>query len=447
MFLYYNYEFIIMADFEIIWHRYNLKQNPYFTEPLTIGGSLVPIEALVGREKEKQEIISNISLGGGTRFLVIGEAGVGKTSLVNFVRAKSRNKLFFTPINEIKIQDGWTPTHLVVDVLQNIYNEIKSQGVNIQNKRLLNALEDLFELSRIVIAEDIAPETVLSINLTQVTKLYNDIIKEILSAGGYKAVIIHFNNLDNIDEIYGYDRLFNNLRDFFQNNQTIFIFVGFNLLSTIINSRPKVRQIFTNLPITVGKLSFSEMMELIKIRLSFMRINNRDYISPHSEESIKLLYELYDGNARDILNSLSTSVRCLHNQNSPILIERTRLKQILYNVANEKFLKNTSPNEQQVLFKIIELGKATNSELSLILKKHRQHTSSYLKKLENIEAIKLDIVEGTKKYYIPSAEALWLKFKISEEEIKEKKEKENKKIEEINESLNKYLKKTDASDT
>ena len=85
-------------DFDIIWHRYNLVRNPYFTEPLTIEGSIVPIDTLVGREKEKEEITSSIALGGGTRFLVTGEAGVGKTSLVNYVRAKARKELFFTPI-------------------------------------------------------------------------------------------------------------------------------------------------------------------------------------------------------------------------------------------------------------------------------------------------------------------------------------------------------------
>ncbi|MBS3149752.1 ATP-binding protein [Candidatus Woesearchaeota archaeon] len=428
-----------MSEFDIIWHRYNLKQNPYFTEPLTIEGSIVPIETLVGRDKEKEDITTNISLGGGTRFLVIGEAGVGKTSLVNFVRARARKNLFFSPINEIKVQDDWTPTLLVIDVLQNIYSETKSHGIKIQNNNLLKTLEDLFELSRIVEADDINPEAVLSISLSQATRLYEDLVREIINAGGYKAIIIHFNNLDNLDEAENYDKLFNNLRDFFQNKHSIFIFVGSEFIYNIINYRPKVRQIFVNVPIEIGKLSINEMKMLIKKRISYMRIGNRDYIEPHSEEALKLLYTLYDGNARDILNSLSTSVQHLKDRNTPTFIEEVKLKEILFNVANEMLLKKISPNEQKVLNEIIRLKKTTNSELANTLQKQRQHISSYLSKLLDIRAVKVDFIEGTKKYYSPTAEALWLKFKVTEKEIKERRTKELNKIEQVQQSLKKYL--------
>lgn len=428
-----------MDDLEIIWHKYNLRSNPYFTEPLKIEGSIIPIEeGLVGREKEKKLIMSNFSLGGGTRFLVLGDAGVGKTSLVNYTRAKARENLFFTPVEEIKVIDDWTPTKLGVDVLQNLYLEVKSQKLKLSNERMLQALEDLFELSRIMEAEDINPEAVLSVNLTQVTRLYNELVSEIIKAGGYKAVIIHFNNLDNIDQMKNYDRLFNNLRDFFQNPQTILIFLGFELLSNLINSRQKVRQIFNNVPVIVGKLSDNEIVELIEARLSLVSIKNRKSISPHSPDSIRILYGLYDGNARDILNSLSASVMYSSTKSS-LLIDETKLKQILHNLASEKFINQVSPNEKEVLLEILKRDKITNSELAVILKKQRQHMSKYLQRLTQINAIKLEMIEGTKKYYTPTAEALWLKLTVTDNEIKKEKNKTKKKIEETQKSLKKFF--------
>ena len=79
-----------MGEYESVWTRYWLRSNPFFTEPLEIDGSPIPVESLVGRNEEKRAISSLIRMGGGTRFIVFGEPGVGKTSLVNLIRNEAR---------------------------------------------------------------------------------------------------------------------------------------------------------------------------------------------------------------------------------------------------------------------------------------------------------------------------------------------------------------------
>ena len=146
MFIYYYYllEVMVELNFEPIFPKYGLKSNPYFIEALLVEGGTIPIETLVGREKEKQELHRLISLGGGQRIMVVGEAGVGKTSLVNYIRAKAKKASYFSPNNEIGIMDNWKVNDVIINTLQAVYLELKNQDIKITDPKLLLALEDLF---------------------------------------------------------------------------------------------------------------------------------------------------------------------------------------------------------------------------------------------------------------------------------------------------------------
>jgi len=87
---------VFMSLFNLSWRKYNLKENPYFQEPLAISDGKIPMSAFIGRKKEILNIKKMIEIGEG-RFLIIGDSGVGKTTFVNYVRANAPNKKFFTP--------------------------------------------------------------------------------------------------------------------------------------------------------------------------------------------------------------------------------------------------------------------------------------------------------------------------------------------------------------
>ena len=91
-----------MSELNLVWRRYGLKDNPYTLRPITIGQENLPLSSFVGRTDEVNELSSLFSLGSGS-ILVIGDSGVGKTSLVNFVRSKAINGQFFSTRNEIEL--------------------------------------------------------------------------------------------------------------------------------------------------------------------------------------------------------------------------------------------------------------------------------------------------------------------------------------------------------
>ena len=77
-------------DFSDIWELYGLKENPFSTNPLLVLGGVIPITCFLGREKELERITKQFRSKGGSRTLIIGDFGVGKTSFVNFARYKAR---------------------------------------------------------------------------------------------------------------------------------------------------------------------------------------------------------------------------------------------------------------------------------------------------------------------------------------------------------------------
>ena len=423
-----------MDNFDPIFPKYGLKSDPYFIEPLVIEGGTVNFEAFIGREKESKELHKIISSGGGHRCMVIGEAGVGKTTLVNYVRSQAKKSSYFSPNDEIRFEDGWKVNDVVINTLQSLYLEIKNKGIKLDDPQLMNAIEDLFELSTIIKDSNAEIDSFISTNTLQLMDLFKKITTQIIKTG-YRAIIIQYNNFDNIDDPNYLSRLLNNLRDFFLNSNIIFIFIGDGNFPHIISFKSRLRQIFIFPEIQVPTLSYENVKNVIEKRISLLRLNNQNPVTrPHSEESLRILYELYNGNIRDILNSLSSSV----DENTAMTSSVIRTKEILIKKAKSMFIDKLSPTEFQILNYIIHTSPITNTELSKKFNKPPQNISKYLKKLQEVKAIKIHTVDGRQIFYKASPEALWLKLKISQDEVIVEKNNQNQKLVILQKRLKEY---------
>ncbi|MBI4162545.1 MAG: hypothetical protein HY513_02585 [Candidatus Aenigmarchaeota archaeon] len=100
-----------------IWELYGVKQDPFTTSPILAKGGTLPIGCFVGRLENVNRLGRIIGSKGGSRTLVYGDIGVGKTTFVNVVRAHSIEKGFFTPFKEIAIQGEWTSDDFVLNTL------------------------------------------------------------------------------------------------------------------------------------------------------------------------------------------------------------------------------------------------------------------------------------------------------------------------------------------
>ncbi len=419
-----------MGEFDNNWNKYWLRGNPFFTEPLEIDGSPIPIENLVGRHTEKREITNLIKMGGGTRFIVSGEAGVGKTSLINYIRYKARLENFISPIKEISIPKTPNPQKVMVETLVLLFEEIKSKKITI-NDEIRKKLEFLQPFADLQDYEGEGSVWVTSTTSILIT-LFKSLTKELVSIG-FSGVVLHYNNLDKIKDEEDLLDFFQDTREFFQDNNCIFIFIGDKLLTKVISNEPRLRQIFQN-PVELKGLTYEEILEVIKIRINILRVDNSKTIQILDEVVIKKLYEIFDGNLRDILTSISYAFRNMEDGNMPIKLTLFKTKDILYNAFRDRYLKKLSKTEQDILFLILENKRMTPSEITKKTGKRFQNVSSlYLKNLINANAIELVERKGTRKVYAVVPQIKWTKLKKTEEEIEEEIELKTKKLKRIKE--------------
>lgn len=409
-----------MSEFNLLWRRYNLKSNPYFVDPLSIDGQEITVSSFIGRHKERQQLKKLISMGGGIRHLIIGNAGVGKTSLVNYVRYEAIKNQFFTPTNEIEINRSMTCNEFIILTLSSIYSEIKRKNIMLKQDTM-EKLEALYELTRYgELSQDISNLT--QINTDRLIILFKEVIEDLINPR-YNGIILHYDNWDNINNLKEVLELLGEIRDFLlSSKRVIFFFVGDKIFSDVVDTKTRVRQIFTTPHLTVSPLSLSETKRIFEERINKLSMDNAKAICPHTEETLKLLFELLDGNLREILNSLTNCILELPPSNTPIIITPQLAKEVLYKKVKDIYLDRLSPAEQEILFKIIDTEEFTPTKIKELTGKNMQNISSkYIPKLLDVGVIKFKKEEGRNRFYKISPQMKWLKLKTQPEEIKKKK--------------------------
>ena len=137
-------------DQSSIWELYGIKTNPFFTDPLLIFSGIIDLKiGFVGREEEVKRLRNIIYNNVGTRILVSGDVGIGKTTFVNYFRAKAQQDKFFTVLKEIAVQPGWNSTDFILNTLSAIYHTLKVRtdlDSSLIKKELLRKLELLVDI-------------------------------------------------------------------------------------------------------------------------------------------------------------------------------------------------------------------------------------------------------------------------------------------------------------
>ncbi|MBI5884723.1 ATP-binding protein, partial [archaeon] len=113
-----------MDDFVSIWEIYGLKTDPFSTSPILVKGGLIPPKSFLGREEEIKRLEKIFRSSGGSRAIICGMQGVGKTTLVNIARTRALEKKFFTPYQEVKADAAWGINDFIVNTISAIYSSL-----------------------------------------------------------------------------------------------------------------------------------------------------------------------------------------------------------------------------------------------------------------------------------------------------------------------------------
>lgn len=404
-----------------IWELYGVRENPYSTSPILVVGGSIPIESFVGRTEFIKRLSKVIGSKGGSRTFVYGDVGVGKTSFVNVVRSSAYVKGMFTHFKEITTQDEWNADDFILNTLSAIYTTLKLLKEKPISSEMYKKLESLFEIGKknihagltfAGVGGNYGSERVTgNLSSFNLQNFFSEVVENINSATK-KEIIIHYNNLELVSE-KKIRYLFDNLRDFFQIKGVHFIFIGNLTAFSILQSVPRFSSILNDTPLHVETLSLTEVKEIIRKRFEYLKISKKiNFIIPHTEDCLKIIYDLMDGNIRDILNSLSTAVFEATNE-SPITLDRNKLAEVLKNILEKRYLNRLTQRPRDVLNEIVKHYEITNKALSDKLDIPRSNISTYIKDLETAGCVYLRRKNGKDKFWKADPKIKWSLLKES----------------------------------
>jgi len=398
-----------------IWELYGVRENPFSTSPLLVMGGSIPIESFVGRGEFIKRLSKVVGSGGGSRVFVYGDVGVGKTSFVNVVRSSAYEKKFFTHFKEITTQDKWTADEFILNTLSAIYSTLKLLKEKPIGEELYQRLESLFQIGKKSVNAGVSvagfggnygsERTTSNLTSFSLQDFFSEVIEDINKHTG-KETIIHYNNLELVSE-KKIRYLFENLRDFFQTKGVHFIFIGNLTAFSILQSVPRFSSILNDTPLNIEPLSLQEVKEIIRKRFEYLKLSEEyNFILPYDDDCLKVVYELMDGNIRDILNTLQTAVFYATDE-APIILDRNKLARVLKEVLETRYLNNLTPRPRSVLDEIIKHYEITNKALADKLDLPRSNISTYIKDLESAGCVYLRRKNGKDKFWKADPKIKW----------------------------------------
>ncbi|HEU0053273.1 MAG TPA: AAA family ATPase, partial [Longimicrobium sp.] len=262
-----------------IWNAFGLSSDPFFQEELRPGPTaLYPVSLHVGREEELRLLLRQIGGAPSTRAIVEGAAGLGKTSLINKLKAEVAGHLLTHP-DPVRVTADTTVAGFTADVLRIV--------LRIRAALELDGDDFWRRTARIVEGEDTvaAGVTIGPVGLqyeggripaeAPMGTLYDTVAEALRRMRDETGapLLIHVNNLENLSETDA-DRaanLLRDLRDLLLIPGAHWVFVGaLGVDRQVFRRHDQVGGIFPA-ALVLDPLSPGQVAELLERRYAYLR--------------------------------------------------------------------------------------------------------------------------------------------------------------------------------
>lgn len=411
-----------------LWERYGFCANPFDTRALSLshGTWLSVSNAYVSRKdgSEAASVLTNFFRNpGGGRIIVEGEAGVGKTTFVNFHRhqweSEATDKLL-TPATEISIQEYWGERDFLLNLMSALVARLRLDlGEKKFSKDTL--MQEITAICGVLITKEggfsiggQALGTGVSLGKTSNKKIqigdltnhhlrqyFSLLIQQAKKQKNMVGVAFHFNNLELLGQ-KGPEFLrlfFEKIRDVLQEPDVYFIFVGYKgMFQQVIVPSERVRSIFFDTPVYLNPLNFEEIESIIERRYQLLALPDKKWIRPVEKEVIQHLQRIFSGKIRYVMNAVTTLInRIPESYSQSIGVDEA--VEIMSSLLKSELRKNLPEEASRMFFIAIELGRFTNSSFVKKSGKSKQSVNKYIQLFLKYGYIHLSEVVGRNRYY------------------------------------------------
>jgi len=311
-----------MSGLEVtnFWRPYGLRRDPFFQEELKASPEAeFPVQILfVGRQAELARIGRAIGGSDPSRTIVEGEAGVGKTSFVNALKADVAVRGLLVHEHPIRIDASSTPDRLLAEVLRIL---VRTHGLaggkdsdfwksaarlvegGVQTSGGMSIAGTGVQVQR----EHRAPEIGHGSLLDRVGEALVRLRDEIA------PILLHVNNLENLSlDVSGHAAgLMQTVRDVFAYPGAHWLMVGTTgIEETVFRKTDQVSGFFPH-AVVLQPLTTAEIREVMERRYDHLRVQGSAVVAPVETEAVGELYDRYHGDLRNFLRLLSEASNLL----------------------------------------------------------------------------------------------------------------------------------------
>lgn len=330
-----------------IWTRFGLTRTPFFQEPLEAGVPEADLERLfIGRASDRETLLAQLTHDSQTRVVMIGDPGVGKTTLMNRVltdlrqEGDDRSAWLVSDLPPINLPGAATLSDFCVEVLRRVLDlrrrhqeasragrrgaaraKATAAGMSQRTWQALMPGTDLWE----VVQRTVEGQTTVSPQIAGFG-LTTQVTPPVASAGQWvpltraalgalaeetgQEILMPVNNAENMARLLAeraQDVLLD-ARDVFLTSHTHWLFVGTpDFFERVIAPQRQLAGVMQH-PVTVAPLGPDDVRALLARRYEVLRIPGQPFVPPVALDTAVALARVFIGDLRELLRALEAAV-------------------------------------------------------------------------------------------------------------------------------------------
>lgn len=310
-----------------LWGLYNLRSSPFFQATLRADSEATPLRLFVGRQRERQLLLTTIGSSASSRQAVAGRPGIGKTTLVQTVKADAQAEGYWSSDEIIPMSAEGASEHLLGQLLSGVYDAVLANCPTAAGPAV-EAAQQLVRSIRLrgggltlsvfgvglggSQSESVAtPPGALLLDGPRVLR---DLLRYALGRGA-RGIVLHLNNLENLSEADASRAadLLRGIRDqaLLHDGLHLIVVGTSDAVRTVVQSHTQIRSVFSD-PLVLEPLELAAVMQLLAHRYEALQLDPaRPWRPPVAEPVVQKLYELFRGDLRGLLKALEDGITAL----------------------------------------------------------------------------------------------------------------------------------------
>ncbi len=310
-----------------LWGLYNLRSSPYFQATLRPDTEATPLRLFVGRGRERQLLLTTIGSSRSSRQALAGRPGIGKTTLVQAVKADAREAGYWTSAEIISLGSEGSSEDLLGRLLNGAYDAVLASFPAAAGPAV-EAAQQLVRSFRLRGGGFSASAFGFGAGGTQTESVSTPpsalvldgprVLRDLLAYAqeqGAQGLVLHLNNLENLSEADAgrAAELLRSIRDqaLLLDGLHLIVVGTTDAVRTVVQTHTQIRSVFSD-PQVLQPLALEDVQQLLANRYASLQLDlAHPWRAPVEDAVVERLYQLFRGDLRGMLKALEDGMTAL----------------------------------------------------------------------------------------------------------------------------------------